>query len=150
MQLENGVWAWANTPERYVKELVTNVEKFSDELAHVRWQFPNKKAANLFIRDYTLDMDETPALEHALASWYQSLIGILRWMLEICGVDIITEVSIMESQMDMPREGQFEAVLHVFVFIRQQYNSRMEFDPNYPVIDMNDFKECKCKNFMGV
>ena len=95
-------------------------------------------------------MNETPALEHALASWYQSLIGILRWMLEICGVDIITEVSIMESQMDMPREGQFEAVLHVFVFIRQQYNSRMEFDPNYPVIDMNDFKECKCKNFMGV
>ena len=46
----------------------------------------------------------------------------------------------MASQMAMPREGHLEAVLHVFIFLRQEYSSGMVFDPTYPVIDMNDFK----------
>ena len=49
--------------------------------------------------------------------------------------------------MDMTREGQLEAVLHVFAFICQNYNSRMLFDPTYPVIDMDDFKKCNWKDF---
>ena len=44
MRLENGLWAWANIPARYVKELVANVEKYLDELADAHWQFPKKKA----------------------------------------------------------------------------------------------------------
>ena len=40
-------------------------------------------------------MGDTPALEQDLASWYQSFIGMLRWMLEIGRFDIITEVSMM-------------------------------------------------------
>ena len=55
----------------------------------------------------------------------------------------------MASQIHMPREGNLEAVLHVFAFLRQKYNSRMAFDPNYPFIDMNEFKECKWKDFYG-
>ena len=37
----------------------------------------------------------------------------------------------------------------MFAFLRQNYNSRMELDPTYPVIDMNDFKDCKWKAFYG-
>ena len=37
----------------------------------------------------------------------------------------------------------------MFAFLRQKYNSRMAFDPNYPFIDMNEFKECKWKDFYG-
>ena len=33
--------------------------------------------------------------------------------------------------------------------IRQNYNSRMSFDPTYPFINMNNFKECKWKYFYG-
>ena len=55
----------------------------------------------------------------------------------------------MASQMAMPREGHLEAVLHVFTFLRQNYSSRMVFDPTYPVVDMNDFKEWKWKDFNG-
>ena len=46
MRLENGVWAWANRPERYVKESVANVKNYLDELADARWQFLKKKAKN--------------------------------------------------------------------------------------------------------
>ena len=59
-------------------------------------------------------MYETPALDHDLSSWYQSLIATLRWIVEISRVDILTEVSTMASHMAIPREGHLEAVLHVF------------------------------------
>ena len=125
------------------------MEKYLADFDYARWQFPKKKAENSFIGDYTPEMDWIPSLEHDLASWYQSLIGILRWMVEIGRVEIITEVSVMVSYMDMPREGKLEAVLHVLAFLRQKYDSRMEFDPTYPVIDMNGFKDYKLKDFYG-
>ena len=65
-------------------------------------------------------MDETPALDHDLASWYQYLIGILMWVVEIGIGDIITKVSMMASHMAITREGHLEAVLHVYAFLRQK------------------------------
>ena len=79
------------------------MEKYLDELADARSHVPKKKAENQFIEDYALKMDETHALEHDLESWYQSLIGMIRWMLEIGRFDIITEVSMMVSQISMHR-----------------------------------------------
>ena len=47
----------------------------------------------------------------------------------------------------MPREGQLEALFHVFAFLHKKYNSRMVFDPTYPDTIMNDFRDCKWKGF---
>ena len=105
------------------------MENYLAELAHACWQLPKKKSEKPFLGDYAPEMYETPTLENDLESWYQSLIGMLRWMVKIGRVDIIDEVKMMASQMAMPREGHLEAVLHVFVFLCQQYNSKMEFDP---------------------
>ena len=113
------------------------------ELENARLQFLKKNAENLFVGDYSLEMDETPALEQDLASWYQFLIGVLSCMVEIGIVDIITKVLMMVSHMAMPMEGHLEAVLHVFAFLHQKYNSSMAFDPIYPAINMSGFKECK-------
>ena len=92
IRLENGVWAWTNRPARYIKESLANVEKYLAELADVCWQLPKKKSENTFVGDYAMEMDETPALDQELASWYQYLIGVLRCMVEIGIVDIITKV----------------------------------------------------------
>ena len=54
----------------------------------------------------------------------------------------------MASYMAMSRERHLEAVLHVFAFIHKKYNPRVAFDPTYFAIDMNYFKDGKCKNFM--
>ena len=56
-----------------------------------------KKSENHLIGYYAPEMDNTPALDQDLASWYQSFIGILRWVVEIGRVDVITEVSMMAS-----------------------------------------------------
>ena len=52
MRLENKVWAWANIPEMYVKELVANMGNYLAELADERWQFLKNKAENPFIGGY--------------------------------------------------------------------------------------------------
>ena len=70
-------------------------------------------------------------------------------MVEIGRLDIMAEVSMMASQMAIPREGHLEEFFHLFAFLCQKYNSCMEFDPTYPAIDMNDLKECKWKYFYG-
>ena len=62
MRLENGVWAWTNSPARYVKELVSNVENYLAELADACWQFPKKKSENPFVGEYEPDMYETPSI----------------------------------------------------------------------------------------
>ena len=46
----------------------------------------------------------------------------------------------MASHMAIPREGDLEAVFHIFVFICKNDNSGMAFDSTYPDIEMNDFK----------
>ena len=66
-------------------------------------------------------------------------------MVEIGRVDIITVVSMLASQMAMPREGHMDAVFHVFAYLKAGHNSRMVFDPTYPSIDKTNFQEHECK-----
>ena len=108
-----------------------------------------KKAANPFPGDYEPELDTTLTLNPELSSWYASLIGMLRWMVEIGRVDIITEVSKMTYQMASPREGHLDALMHIFGFLRINHNSRMAYNPSYPTIDMNVFKPNDWKSFYG-
>jgi hypothetical protein len=51
------------------------------------------------------------------ASFYQSQIGVLHWMVEIGRIDIITEVSMLASCVAAPRAGHLETNLsYVFLF----------------------------------
>ena len=125
-----------------------NVEKYLKDLGDSRWKLPSK-CSNPFEIDYEPELDETKVLNADLASWYASLIGMLRWMVEIGRVDIITEVSLMSSHMAMPREGHLDAVLHIFGFLKIKYNSRMCFDPTVPYCNDSAFKDCDWKQFYG-
>jgi len=148
MRLENGIQAWANSPAKYVWSSVENVQKYLTDLGDDRWKLP-KKCSNPFAADYEPELDESEVLTPVLASWYASLIGMLRWMVEIGRIDIITEVSLMSSYMAMPREGHLDAVLHIFGFLKNKYNSRMCFDPTVPYCDERAFKQCDWKEFYG-
>ena len=74
---------------------------------------------------------QTP-LEPELASYYQSLIGVMRWMVEIGRIGIVTEFSMMSSHNAYPCEGHFETVFHMMGYLKGQHNSRLAMDPDYP------------------
>eukprot|EP00957_Ditylum_brightwellii_P050497 3829338-Ditylum_brightwellii.AAC.1 len=54
---------------------------------------------------YRPELDITPVLSPIDSAYYQSLIGMLRWMVELEQIDICLEVSMMSSHLAMPREG---------------------------------------------
>eukprot|EP00804_Cyclotella_cryptica_P002919 CCRYP_013283-RA/>CCRYP_013283-RA protein AED:0.32 eAED:0.32 QI:0/-1/0/1/-1/1/1/0/188 len=148
MKLPNGVEAWAMSLARYVHQSVKNVEKYLEENLSARWKLPSK-AENPFAIGYSPELDDSPELDPSLSSYYQSQIGILRWMVELGRIDMMTEVSMLASHLAMPREGHLEAIFHIYAYLKQKYNSRLAFYPTYPSIDMSDFKECDWKQFYG-
>eukprot|EP00957_Ditylum_brightwellii_P194160 14786249-Ditylum_brightwellii.AAC.1 len=62
------------------------------------------KAKTPMRASYRPELDTTPALSPIDSAYYQSLIGMLRWMIELGRIDICLEVSMMSSHLSIPRE----------------------------------------------
>ena len=54
-----------------------------------------------------------PELGPDEAIYYQSLIGVMWWMVEIRYIDINIKMSLLLIYSAMPRQGYLEAVLHI-------------------------------------
>ena len=59
---------------------------------------------NPFPTDYDLDLDTTAELDEGHATYYQSQIGILCWIVELGRIDIAAEVSQLASHVT-PKKG---------------------------------------------
>ncbi|GAX21971.1 hypothetical protein FisN_16Hh038 [Fistulifera solaris] len=138
VELENGARAWSFSSSQYVQAAVANVEKYIKKLE--RWDLP-AKADTPMRTSYRSELDVSPELDPTLAAYYMSLIGVLRWIVELGRVDICLEVSILSSFMAMPREGHFEQVLHIFAYLKKYHNAEMVFDPTVPFVDEAKFQE---------
>ena len=91
-----------------------------------------KKASAPFSNGYCPEVDITPELSLSDATHYQSLVGVLRWIVELGRIDITTETSELSSMMASPREGHLDALYHVFAYLHLHHNAEMIFDPTKP------------------
>ena len=126
----------ASSSSQYVKAAITNVKKWLEN--HKDWQLP-PKAETPIQTSYRPEIDVTPELQSEESSYYQSLIGILRWIVELGRIDVCLEVSMMSSHVAMPREGHLRQVLHIFAYLDKYHNTEIMFDPSPPYIDPNAF-----------
>ncbi len=88
---------------------------------------------------YDPSADLSDLLDPDCSSFYQHLIGVMRWMVELGRIDIVTEVSMLSSYLACPREGHLENNLRVMGYLRLKHNSQLIFDPTYPDIDLTAF-----------
>jgi hypothetical protein len=65
------------------------------------------------------ELDVTEELNVKDVTFFQELIGVLRWATEIERVDILLEVSLQLQYQANPREGHLEQLLHTFGFLRK-------------------------------
>ena len=91
VQLENGVYAWAFSSSQYVQTAVKNVEAYLMSEDSKCWKMPNKTDTPL-TTTYRPELDISRELNVTYAAYYQSLIAILRWIVELGGVDVCLEV----------------------------------------------------------
>ena len=101
VSLESGVKNWSFSSAQYTQAAVKNVEKFLDK----RKEFLPKKAPAPFTSNYRPEIDVSAELSPSDAAYYQSLIGILRWIVELGRIDMTVEVWMMSSMLALSRKG---------------------------------------------
>ena len=89
---------------------------------------------------YIPELDISSELTDSRAIYFMSLIGILRWAVELGRIDIEVEVSKLSSFLAAPREGHFSQTLHIFAYLKKYHNSGIVFDFIYPDVNEDDFK----------
>ena len=134
--LPNQQEAWDFGSAQYVKAAVKNVEEY----LHKQRKNLLACASTPLSPDYHPEVDITEELDPEFASYFQSLIKIFHWMVELGQVDICCEVSMMSSYLALPRCGHLEELFHVFAYLRKNHNAEMVFDPSVLDIDMEDFE----------
>ena len=85
--LENGVTTYAFSSSKYVQEAVKNVEEYLEE----RERKLRPKARTPLSSEYRPEIDISPELDPVDCAYYQSLIGTLRWIVELGRVDIVAK-----------------------------------------------------------
>ena len=72
-------------------------------------------------------------------TYFQELIGILRWAIELGRIDIMIEVSMLSTHLAMPRSGHLEQAIHIFAYLKVNTKKTLALDPQHPVYDENQF-----------
>ena len=130
--------AWSFSSSQYVQTAVKNVEIYLSK-QDSRWKLP-PKAGTPLQATYRPELDVSPELGTSDVSYYQSLIGVLHWIVELGRVDICLEVSMMLSHLTMPWEGHMEQVLQIFAYLHKYSNTKLMYDLSNQVINLSDFE----------
>ena len=139
---------WHHSTDMYVE---CNVDEFgtterdSGWIWHILFRNPKFFGIPVGIRNLVelLDADT--------ANYFQPLIGVMRWMVEIGQIDIATEVSMLSSHLAMSCKGYLECALHMMSYLSKKHNSWLVFDPTYPDISWDDFPSVMTgESYMGL
>ena len=79
-QLPNGFTAWRMETDKCVKNVIEVVQKPLDEDGD---GLQIKQAKTPYPSGYNPELDVTEELDNAMISWFQQLIGIPRWAMEL-------------------------------------------------------------------
>ena len=132
---ENGQMyrSWGLGSKEYILRKVDEVEK---RAAVYEMHLPNRAVAPMR-SNYSPELDLTSKLNDDGVSWYQGMIGTLRWLIEIGRVNLSHSVSIMSSFMVSPRIGNVHEVLHIFSYLRSKPDASLVLDAREPILHTN-------------
>lgn len=78
-------------------------------------------------------------------TFFQNLIGILRWIVELGRIDIGYEVSVLSLYLAHPRTGHLVQALHMFKYLEIHNQNELALDPAYHDVVDPQFVEEKIK-----
>ena len=99
MILSNGSECWSMSSAKYIKAEVKNVE---ETIAKSEKRLTGRCVAPL-LSGYRPETDDSAELKVYGLHYYQELIGVLRWIVELGRVNILLETSLMSAHLTLPR-----------------------------------------------
>ena len=139
----NGTKCWTLSSEKYLEAAIKNVE---GKLSKEGQKLPSK-CDTPCISCYHPAEDVSPELNTTDLQYYQESIGVLRWAVEIGRLDILLEVALLSSHLDLPRDGHLQQVYHIFGYLKKSPRRRVFLDPDHPDISEDRFRKFECENF---
>jgi len=134
---------WAMSAANYIKEAIRCLEL---ELSKAGKTLKGKPSTPMQ-GNYRPELDVSPLLDPEQANYYMSLIGILRWAVELGREDIYIDVCLLSSYMCQLRIGHLEQVMHIFAYLKHHKNSNMVFNPNYITWESDAFEHYDWSEF---
>jgi hypothetical protein len=152
LNTNNGRNHWVISSEKYVKAACETIKSKMEERHKTHpyntanpendYTFPDRmkrRCTTPFNTKYRPELDESRELDDEEKTFYQEMIGILRWSIELGRCDILLEVSLLSSHLSLPRLGHMQAACHIFNYLLAHPNRSIHMDPRYPQIDESRF-----------
>jgi len=131
--------------DEYLAQAVKNVET---ELAKIRKKL-STRASTPMAQGYKPKLGVSPVLDAGCANYYQNLVGVLWWAVELDRIDIYLEVSLLSAYNAQPRQGHLEQVFYIFAYLKAQNHSTIMFDDSLPNINDSQFPNYNWKDIYG-
>jgi hypothetical protein len=129
---------WTMSAQEYIKRAIEEVERELNESG----QFIPKKIEMPLSSGYRPELDFMPELSAQQTNYYQGLIGILRWIVELGRIDIIVPVSLLSRYLVSPREGHLQQAYRIFTYLKQFNRPALVFNDSEPKISADNFHCC--------
>jgi hypothetical protein len=142
-EFSDGRKAWAMSSDLYVKRAVADVET---ELGYIG-QGLRTKVTTPLSSTYRAELDGSPELDAKRGNYFQGLIGVLRWTVELGRIDIMVAVSMLSRYLASPREGHLEEAFHIFAYLKAHNRSSVVLDDATPLFDESRFVQCDWKEY---
>ena len=120
---------YAMGSDSYVKEAVRVVKQRMNEDGLKFRTYKRSPQSPFTCLSYRAELDVSEECNFEQASYYQNLIGVLRWIIELGRVDILTEVSILSRYLASPRVGHLHQVIHIFHYLDSHNRSKIALNP---------------------
>jgi hypothetical protein len=138
-----GKLVWSMSAEKYIKEAIRMLEIDLDKLGK---RLPTNVPTPLS-SGYRPELDVSALLDDDFTLWYQKLIGILRWVVELGRIDIHLTAAFLAQYMVQPRTGHLDQVFHAFAYLKAHSRSRIILDDSKPLVDETHFTKVDWTTF---
>ena len=124
----DGGRCFASLSDKYIKNVVITVEvKLQKEGRKL-----SGKCTSPMTPGYHLSLYTIPELGRKDMRYYQEVIVMLRWEIEIVRIGTLLKLALLFSHLDLPRKGHIEQAYHIFVFLKRGSMRRILLDPDHP------------------
>jgi len=143
MQLKDTDQGWLVSMNKYILNILKEQE---EKLLTFKMKLP-KNCKSVLPSGYRPESDDSEILDESWTTWYQGIIGILRWLVEMGRIDLSFGVSVLSSYLSAPRIGHFRAALHVLSYVKGTAEYSLLLSPeepdlkSYAPIDINRWKD---------